>query len=73
MWGVMIFPFMGILMMLAMMFFFFRWMKGGGQMSGMIGQHEAMSWMMGHGHGLQSKSNENAMNTVTYNIRSIKY
>ena len=62
MWGVMIFPFLGILIMLVIMLFFFRKMaKKGGLMSG----------MMGHSHNPQLQLKENDMTTITYNIPAV--
>jgi hypothetical protein len=61
MWGLspfgMIFPCFGLIVMLFMMFFFFRTMTGdGGPMSGMMGRGGPMSGMMGHTHNPQSQS-----------------
>ena len=62
MWGMMIFPFFGLLMMLFIMFFVFRRMAGsGGPMSG----------MMGHSHAPQSQSKENTLTTLTYSIPAV--
>ena len=62
MWGVMIFPFLGILLMMVIMFFFFRKMaKKGGLMSG----------MMGHSHNPHLQLKENDMTTLTYNIPAV--
>ncbi len=62
MWGMgpfgMIFPCFGFVMVLFMLFFFFRMMTGeGGPMVGMMGHRGGpMSGMMGHSHDLQSRS-----------------
>lgn len=62
MWGIMIFPFLGILVMVVIMFFFFRKMaKKGGLMSG----------MMGHSHNPQLQLEETEMTTITYNIPAV--
>lgn len=60
MWGMgpfgMIFPCFGLVMVLFMLFFFFRMMTGGGPMSGMMGHGGPMSGMMGHTNDPQPRS-----------------
>lgn len=60
MWGLgpfgIVFPCFGLVMVLFMMFFFFRMMTGsGGPMSGMMGRRGPMCGMMGHSHDPQSQ------------------
>ena len=72
MWGAMLLPFVGLIFMLFVMFFFYRWMVGSsGTMSGITDRRGLMSKMMGHGHTPQSQSEENTMATLTYNIPAI--
>ena len=59
--GAMLLPFLGMLIMFGMMFFFSRKMAGGGPMSGMTG----------HRHVPHSQSQEDNVTTLTYNIPSI--
>lgn len=62
MWGVMVLPFLGILVMLVIMFLFFRKMaKKGGLMAG----------MMGHSHNSQLQLKETDTTTLTYNIPAV--
>ena len=71
-WAAMLLPFVGLLIMLVMMFFFFRRMAGNsGLMSRAMGHGRLLSKLMSHSHDPQSQSEENNMNTVTYNIPSI--
>ena len=72
MWAVMVIPFLGMLLMPLIMFFFFRRMAGsGGSMSGW------MSRMMGHSHTPRSQnaqsaqSEENNTPTLTYNVPAV--
>ena len=71
MWGLMLIPFVGMVMMLAMMFVFFRRMAGGGPMPGMMSHSGPMSVMMRHGHAPQSHSAESTTTTLTYDIPAV--
>ena len=72
MWAAMLLPFVGLLIMLVMMVFFFRRMTGdSGLMSGAMGHGGLMAKMMGHSHDSQSQSEKNTVTTLTYNIPAI--
>ena len=52
MWGVMIIPLVGLLILFAMMLFFFRQMKGGSPMPRKMDKDKAMLRMMGYDRDL---------------------
>ena len=62
MWGVMILPVLGMLIMPLIMFFVFRMMTGSGGF---------MSGVMVHRHNTQSQTEENNITTLTYNIPAV--
>lgn len=71
MWGLMLLPFVGMLIMIAAMYFFFRRMSGGGPMPGMMGHMGSMARRMGHGHAPESQGTEGTLTTLTYNIPAV--
>jgi len=62
MWGIMVFPFLGILVMVVIIVFFFRKMAQKGRL---------MSGMMEHRHNPQLQLEESEMTTITYNISAV--
>ena len=62
MWSAMLVPFLGFLVMLAVMFFAFRWM---------IGSKGLMSMMMGARQDKQVKSADNNLTTLTFNVPAV--
>ncbi|MBC8504674.1 MAG: cation transporter [Anaerolineales bacterium] len=61
MWGVMIIPLVGVVLMLVMMFFAFRWMTGSNSPMGMMSQQGASN----------SKIGNHNFTTLTYDIPSV--
>ncbi len=73
MWGLMILPLAGMLIMFAMMFVFYRLTAGsGGSMARMMGHSGLMVQMMGHNpDNGQSQRKETNVTTHTYDIPSV--
>jgi quercetin dioxygenase-like cupin family protein/copper chaperone CopZ len=73
MWGFMILPFAGVLIMFAMMFVFYRLAaRSSGSMSSMMGHGGLMARMMGHNHDSeQLQRKESDVTTHTYDIPSV--
>lgn len=62
MWSVMLIPFLGLLVMFALMFFFFRWMTG---------SKGLMSMMIGGRLESQNQSAENNLATLTFSVPAL--
>jgi len=60
--GVMIIPFIGFIIMILIMLFFFR---------KMVGRGGPMSMMMGHDHDTQQKSEDKNLTVLNYNIPAV--
>ena len=60
--GVMIIPFIGFIIMILIMLFFFR---------KMVGRGGPMSMMMGHDHDTQQKSEDKNLTVLNYNIPTV--
>jgi copper chaperone len=72
MWGLMILPFVVVVIMFVMMFVFFRFSAGNsGSMASIMSHGGLKSRTMGFSHDQQSQREENNMTTLTYNIPSI--
>ena len=62
MWNVMLIPFLGLLVMFALMFFFFRWMTGSKRL---------MSMTTGSRQDPQLQSAENNLATLTFSVPAV--
>ena len=62
MWGVMLIPFLGLLVMVVLMFFFFRWITG---------SNGIMSMMTGNRQDRQRKSAKNDLVTLTFSVPAV--
>ncbi|MGB3713338.1 MAG: cation transporter [Candidatus Promineifilaceae bacterium] len=72
MWGLMILPFVGMLIMFVMMFVFVRLTAGNsGSMARMMSHGGLMAQMIGHSHDAQPQRKETSMTTRTYNIPTV--
>jgi|GEM_PF-450545 len=73
MWGLMILPFAGMLIMFAMMFIFYRLAaRSSGSMARMMNHDGLMAQMMGHAHDNElPRSKEINITTSTYNIPTV--
>jgi quercetin dioxygenase-like cupin family protein/copper chaperone CopZ len=72
MWGLMVLPFVGLLMMIVMMYIFSRVMAGSnGAKRGMEGHMGLMAQMMGHNHRTQPEQHGSAISTLTYSMPTV--